>query len=479
MRQFVGRADLLDRLTSEWKNVQGNGDGRMVTVRGRRRVGKTWLVEEFVERVLPPAVFFAASHQTDDRELSLFAQELAASTLPSRRLGEGAQFTNWQSALVAAAIETDRARPNVIVIDEFPYLLGSTEQSRSAVLGAVQTAWDRTLSKQPVLLILVGSDLSMMEQITSHGRPLYQRTSREIVVPPLDPAEAAKLSGLSGADALDSYLVTGGFPKVVRAKMGQSLKDFLDDQLADDGSPLVTTGRQVLDAELTPNIQARAILSVLGEGFRRRTDIAKEIGVVERNLQPPLDTLVEKKRIVDRRRPLSLSTSRDTRYEIVDPYLRFFMRFIERYRGEIERGRGRVVAKKILLDWPTYRGKAIEALVREAIDEILPDPRFGAANVVGGFWTEDYQTEIDLIGADRREPPAGQISFIGTVKWRESKPMTQPDFNALVRQGAAVPGVGSDTKAVGVSRAGFDPAAAGMFDVALEPDELLAAWTLR
>lgn len=476
MRRFVGRAELLGRITAEWEAVRADGEGRMITVRGRRRVGKTWLVEEFIERADPPHIFFAASAQTEERELTLFARALANSTLPSRRLGEGAEFSTWQAALIAAATETDRAHPSVIVLDEFPYLLGDTSQSRKAVLGAVQTALDRGLSKEPVLLILVGSDLAMMEEITTHGFPLYQRASREIFVPPLDPAEAAELSGLRGADALDSYLVTGGFPKIVRARMASPLKDFLLDQLGDDGSALVATGRQVLDSEFAPNTQARAILSVIGEGFRRRVDIGNEVGVPANNLQPPLNTLVDKKRVVEGRRPLSTAATRDVRYEIVDPYLRFYMRFIDRYMGEIERGRGRVAAKAILADWATYRGKAIEALIREAIDEILPDPRFGDALSVGSFWTTDHRIEVDLVGADRRDPPAKRLSFIGSVKWRENKPLDLGDLDALDRLGGAVPGVGSGVRTVGVTRSGVDPRAAAAFDVVIEPDEILASW---
>ncbi|MGD0019571.1 MAG: hypothetical protein ABSD62_09995 [Candidatus Limnocylindrales bacterium] len=76
----------------------------------------------------------------------------------------------------------------MIVLDEFPYLLGSTEQARKAVLGTVQTAWDRTLSKIPVLLTLVGSDQAMMEMITAPKQPLHQRAEREMLVPPLNPA---------------------------------------------------------------------------------------------------------------------------------------------------------------------------------------------------------------------------------------------------------------------------------------------------
>ncbi len=477
MRRFVGRRALLTRLTDEWELVRNSGEARMVTVRGRRQVGKTWLVEELLERIKPPHVFFPASAQTEERELAIFGRTLAASNLPSRDLATGASFETWQAALTTAATGADRPSPSVIVLDEFPYLLGETQASRRAVLGSVQSAWDRSLSKLPVLLILVGSDLAMMEQITAHGNPLYQRPSREMYVPPLNPAEAAELSGLVGADALDSYLVTGGFPKIVRARGSLGLRAFLSDQLADAGLPLVATGRQVLEAEFPPNQQARSILSVIGEGFRRRVDIANEVGVASNNLAAPLETLTSKKRVVEGRLPLSTAKSRDTRYEIVDPYLRFFMRFVDRHLGEIERGRGRVAVTAIMSDWSTYRGRAIEHLVREGIDELLPDDRLGEALVTGSFWTADHQTEVDLIGADRREPPAKRLSFIGTVKWRENKPLTVADLNALTSISTRVPGATANTMTVGVSRSGVEARAAGAFDVVLGPDELLRAWT--
>ena len=479
MRQFVGRSGLLAKIEAEWTGTRDSGEGRMITIRGRRRVGKTWLVEEFIDRSKAPNVFFAASRQTEERELGLFTQALVQSSLPSRERAEGVGFGSWQAALVTAAAGSDPARPSVIVLDEFPYLLGATEQTRDAVLGAVQTAWDRTLSKQPVLLILVGSDQAMMEMITAPRRPLHQRPAREILVPPLNPAEAAALSGLTGADALDSYLITGGFPKLVRAKMGRSLKDFLADQLADDGTALVTTGRLILDSEFAASTQARTILSVIGEGFRKRSDIANEVGVEANNLKPPLDLLITEKRVVEARRPLSTAPSRDTRYEIVDPYLRFYLRFIDRYKGEIERGRGRVVTDIILRGWSTYLGKAIGALVRQSVDELIPDPRLGAAAVVGAYWTTDNAVEVDLVGADRRDPPAKGVTFLGTIKWRENRPVTMADYNALVTSGAKVPGVSPATIKVAVSRLGADADALTAFDVVLDAGDMLAAWSVR
>jgi uncharacterized protein len=480
MRQFVGRSDLLARIESEWAAARDQGEGRMITIRGRRRVGKTWLVEEFIDRTQPPSIFFAASRQTGERELALFAQTLAQSTLPSRGQADGVTFATWQAALTTAAGGADPVRPSVIVLDEFPYLLGDTKASRDAVLGAVQTAWDRTLSKQPVLLILVGSDQAMMEMITAPRQPIHQRPSREMFVPPLNPAEAAVLSGLTGAEALDSYLVTGGFPKVVRAKMGRSLKDFLADQLADDGTALVTTGRLILDSEFGANTQARSILSVLGEGLRKRGDISVETGIDAANIKRPLDFLIDEKRVAEARRPLSTAASRDTRYEIVDPFLRFYMRFIDRYRGEIERGRGRVVASIILRDWSTYRGKAIEAIIRRALDEMIPDERFGNAAAVGAYWTADNAVEVDLVGADRRDSPAKRVSFIGSIKWRDTRQMNKADHTSLVRSAARIPGAGAtQTRTVAVSRLGADADATRLFDVVLDAEDILAAWSIR
>lgn len=140
------------------------------------------------------------------------------------------------------------------------------------------------------------------------------------------------------------------------------------------------------------------------------------------------------------------------------------MRFVDRHLGEIERGRGRVAVLAIMADRPAYRGRSVEHLVRDGIDQLLPDERFGAAVVTGGFWTADHQTEVDLVAADRRAPPARRLSFIGTVTWCENKPLALADLNALIGVSTRVPGVTADTVKVGVSRSGIDARAAGAFD---------------
>jgi len=110
------------------------------------------------------------------------------------------------------------------VIDEFPYLSADDP----SVEGAIQAAWDRMLSRQPVLLILVGSDLSIMESLSACGRPLYGRPTRELTVEPLAPAELAEIARLEPAAAFDACAVVGGFPQLARLwPKGGTVRAFL------------------------------------------------------------------------------------------------------------------------------------------------------------------------------------------------------------------------------------------------------------
>jgi len=97
-------------------------------------------------------------------------------------------------------------------MDEFPYLV---EQVPS-LEATLQKVWHRYLGEAPVLLVLIGSDISMMPALTEYDRPLYGRPILEIVVEPFGPHETAEMLGFSAADAIDAQLVLGGFPQITR-----------------------------------------------------------------------------------------------------------------------------------------------------------------------------------------------------------------------------------------------------------------------
>ncbi|GAB3658701.1 ATP-binding protein [Actinocorallia lasiicapitis] len=475
---FVGRGRELDLLRRHLGRVQqGRGDqrGRAILLRGRRRVGKSRLVDVFCEGAgVPYAVHQATRGERSEVELARFAASVLRSDLPGRQLMEGVRFDAWDTALRQLAVVLPDDQPSIVVIDELPWLL---EQDPAAE-GTLQTVWDRVLSRKPVLLILIGSDLAVMEQISTYGRPFHQRAI-EMVLPPLSPREVMSMTGLSPADAFDAYLITGGLPLVCQewpegADRGQFLREALDDPT----SPLLVSGERTLSAEFPTALVPRTVLSAIGTGERTFSTIAaragagKEAPLPAGSLSPILHALAAK-RIISVDTPLSTRAGdRDRRYRVADPYLRFWLTFLERNIPEVERGRGDLVAERIEQSWTSWRGRTIEPVIRDALARLLPDPRLPGTRVVGGWWNRTNNPEVDLVGADK-EAPANRVRFVGSIKWFEQAAFGSRELHTLTREASMVPGTDPDTRLVGVSRSGF--AVEGLH-AEFGPDQLMEAW---
>ena len=354
---------------------------------------------------------------------------------------------------------------------EVPYLLAADESAE----GALQAAWDRYFADKPVLVVLIGSDLAMMEALGSHDRPLYGRM-RELVVSPLDLAGIQELVDWTAADVIDLQLVCGGFPRLAAEVVDgghRSLDSFLAEQLSDASTPLVVNAERSLRAEFPANVQAADVLRSIGWGLRTFVDISTRTGIGSASLDRSLRLLVDDKRVVERRKPLSTEPTKLTLYEVADPYLRFWLRFVGPGLDEILHGRRSVVHQRVQRDWPSYRGVAVEAVVRASVERLLPDTRLEGASAVGAYWNRRGDVEVDLVGADRPEAPAA-VHFVGSVKWRETEPFGRADLAALAHASAEVPGAAPGLPLVGVSRTGFSVDVA--LDLALGPEDLVAAW---
>jgi len=441
----------------------------MLSLRGRRRVGKSRLVEEFIAGTGCRSIFFTAVQGPGAAELERFLDAVARSDAPAGDdVRAGATARTWEAALALAVRGATRNEPVVLVIDELPYLTAQ-DPTMEATL---QLAWDRVFQREPVLVILIGSDRATMEALTQEGRPLYDRL-RELVVKPLDPATVGEMLGLSAADALDAYAVIGGFPVLaLEWGRGRTLTDYLDDALTDPSSFLVISAERSLAAEFPADLQARLVLSAIGADARAHKAILTRTGLPQSSVDRALGALVDKG-VVERLTPYSARASPKIRqYVVADPYLRFWLRFVGPATDVIERGRGELAVADVQRDWSAFRGRAIEPIVRQAIELALPQRRFGSARHVGAYWNRTSTVEVDLVGGDTL-PQAKRIAFVGSIKWREAQPFRRADAALLATQRAAVPGADADTLLLGVSRNGFDADAA--LDLRLTPEDLLAA----
>jgi AAA+ ATPase superfamily predicted ATPase len=474
--EFSGRDMDLGLLGNQLRSVaDGTGAtrGRAVIVTGRRRVGKSRLVQEFCDRsTLASVVFQATRRRHPAAERADFVTAVAEAGLPGSELVAGIHPEDWNQALRALAVALPDDQPTIAVIDEVPWLADADAEFE----GALQTVWDRHLSAKPVLLLLVGSDQSVMAALQDYGRPFYGRAAT-LTVDPLNPADVQDMTGLPAAEAIDAWLITGGFPQIAGSWLqGEDRRAFLRRSVADPLSPLLVNGELTLLEEFPPGTRSRAILEAIGAGERTFSLIARAVGVdkaVPSGTLAPLLQALQAKHVVASELPLgTVSDAKNRRYRIADPYLRFWLAFGPRVVPLAERGRGDVALDLLERSWTSWRGRAVEPLVRASLERLLPNDAWPEVFAVGGWWNRQNNPEIDLVGADQA-PVARRVACLGSIKWHDNQDFRRRDYEALVRAAAVLPDA-ADVPLVAVARSGVDkdlPLAATW-----GPDDLVNAW---
>lgn len=472
MVDFVGRRQELATLERELQKVAAGADGerpgRCVMMRGRRRVGKSRLVERFAERSGAPFLFYAATGASPRDDLARLARDAQASTLPLASLVASARPENWDTAfdVLAAALPADRA--SVLVIDEVPYLMDTD----GAFEGMLQRAWDRVLETKPVLLVLIGSDLSMMEALNSYGRPFHQR-GREMVLGPLNPAEVGQMLGLDPAEAFDAALVTGGLPLICAEwPRGAGLWDFLGEALSDPVSALLVSAERSLAAEFPPQAQARKVLAAIGSGERTFTNIARA-AAWDRSHAAAASTGTAHGQADRRGGAARIAAS------VEGPPLpgsRSVPAVLAASAGPVHGGdragtrRSDLGAHPGELDQLARPGRRASCPGSPGADTARRPAARGPA--VGGYWTRTNDVEIDIVGADRA-PIAKELLFVGSIKWLEQSAFDRHDLAALHRHRASL--TDGPVPVVVVSRSGVG--CPGL-DATYGPGDLLTAWPL-
>ena len=473
---FIGRSLQLAQLDQRLGLVRESGRGIAVTLRGRRQVGKSRLVQELCDRAELPYVYLTAAKGASSTEsIRRFHDDIKESSL-RRASGDDPVMPaeNWVGLLRAVDDLVDD-EPVIIVIDEVPWL---TEQD-DTFDGALQLVWDRYLSRKPVLLCLLGSDLHMMERFTSYDRPFYGRSDNMHLLP-LSPVETAEATGLGGADAVEAHLLSAGLPGAVRNWPGGTPPlEYLRSKSDDPALPLFSIPEASLLAEFPSPDTKRRVLEAIGSGERTQENIAAGSGgLATGTLTPILQLLVNGKRVVGRADPLSTRPGKPALFHIEDPNLRWYLAMGRDAQELARRGHGGQAFQIIERRWASWLGRAVEPLVREAllVSALAGRLPWEGVEAVGGWWNRAFNPEIDLVGADRA-PVAGSVFFTGSVKWLRGA-FDRRDMADLERSAPAMPGFDPEaTGMVVVSRSGVDSRVdRDRFDLAWGPEDLLEAW---
>ena len=408
MRRFVDREQEMATLQSEYER-----DGSaLVVLYGRRRVGKTTLISEFIKN--KKALFFLASEESESQNRLAF-QEKAADFLNSDLL-KNVEVKSWD-VLFRAIMDSHFDSKPVIVLDEFQYL----GKSNPAFPSVFQRIWEEILKDRQVMVILCGSLISMMQsQTLAYDSPLYGRRTAQIRLKQIPFAYYHQFfPDKSRKELIEMYAVTGGVPKYIELfSQSKDIYSAIEKCVLNRSGYLYDEPHFLLQQEVSEVGSYFSIIKAIAAGNTKLSAIAGVLEVKSTSLTKYLKTLIDLD-ILEREVPVtedSPEKSKKGLYKIKDNYLRFWFAFVYPNMSFIESGHGRIVMDKIRKSLVrNHIAFVYEDICRERMWEINAEgvwPFYFSK--LGRYW--DSKEEIDIAAID----PDGKNLILGECKyWQE------------------------------------------------------------
>ncbi|HZB32972.1 MAG TPA: ATP-binding protein [Streptosporangiaceae bacterium] len=408
--EFVGREAELDALSDWWEHAAD----RPALVWGRRRVGKTALIEHFASG-LPRVVFHTGVGDPMPGELVRLSAGVAGAKVGGLRDMIDNPYRDWRDALDHLA-ELAVTEPLLLVLDEFPELLPGSP----TLPGILRAFLDHTRDRTRLRILICGSSVRTMWSIQETRAPLYGRFNLTLPVFPFRPHEAAAmLPRLAPEIRALVYGIAGGMPLYLKwwreeATVQQNLLRLV----GSSGSPLLTEGRLIMETEIGSE-QATAALHAIAGGATRFNEIKDAVGS---DPTRALDRLIEA-RLVERMTPVDEDPDRSRRriYQIADNFLAFYLGPVRRHRTEIERSRGELVVPALERELNDHMGPPFEAAFREYLWRQAGSGLLGSTDIVaiGPWWRSGGQDQIDAVALAQPELTRIPVA-VGEAKWARS-----------------------------------------------------------
>lgn len=433
MEHFVDREEEMETLENEYER-KGSA---LVVLYGRRRVGKTTLISEFIKD--KKALFFLASEESESQNRNAFREKVAE--FIDSDLLRSSDVKSWD-VLFKSIIDTPFDSKPVIVLDEFQYL----GKANPAFPSIFQRIWEEILKDKSVMVILCGSLISMMEsQTLAYGSPLYGRRTAQIRLKQIPFGYYhAFFPGKSRRELIEMYAVTGGVPKYIELfSESKDIYSAIQKCVLNRSGYLYDEPHFLLQQEVSEVGSYFSIIKAIAAGNTKLSAISGVLEIKATSLTKYLKTLIDLD-ILEREVPITEENPEKSKkglYKIKDNYLRFWFAFVFPNMSFIESGHSRIVLNKIK-----------KSLVRNHIAFVYEDVckermwELNAENAwpfhfskLGRFW--DSNDEIDITALD----PDGKNLILGECKfWTE--PVGISVLRDLEAKTASVPWERNDRK---------------------------------
>lgn len=382
MQKFYNREVQLNKLRTISDNI-GQSKGRLSVVVGRRRVGKTRLLNEAFQSITQQYLYLFVSRKSESALVSEF------STILQNELNTKFFKPESLKDIYEYLLDYSTHTPITVVIDEFQDI----ERVNSSLFSVLQNLWDEYKNKSMMHLVCCGSMYNLMTRIfKDEKQPLLNRDDYFFKVNPLAPNYIKAImkdnDRYTPNEMLTWWCLSGGIPKYLEWLTNSGSSPF--DTLISNGSPLIKEGMHRLVEDFGSEHRAYFdILGAIASGYNSRPRIENYL---DTSVGVHLDKLEKDFDIITRLRPITAKeNSRDIRYKIADEFLSFWFRFIYSNRSAVEIENYDFIRRIIYRDFDTYSGTQLETLFKAIIIE---SKQF---NNIGSYWNNKGEDEIDIV----------------------------------------------------------------------------------
>lgn len=404
MQKFIGRIDEIGALEKAHKSQQSE----FFVIYGRRRVGKSELILQFLKK--KASIYYLGKKATTVFQINEFLNEASESI--NEPLLSGYTAENWKTALSIVVDKWSGNEKLIIALDEFQWIAEKSPE----ILSFIQELWDRNWkNNKKVMLILCGSYIGFMEkELLGKKSPLFGRRTAQILLKPFDFIDAGQFHpNYSYEERAKTFFICGGIPLYLSFfNKNRSVEINIIENILNQYSPLFKEPDFLIREELRDVTNYYAILYAIASGKKYHKEISNQTDIESRGLQYYLKQLMEIG-YIKKRYPLSTQppSTKDVLYDLEDPLLRFWFRYIypnTSYLAHV--GGERVFKDRVKPTLQAYFGSCFERLCRDSIPKIYEKMGVHANYEIGEFWNKNLQIDVVSIRDDR-------WIDIGECKW--------------------------------------------------------------
>ncbi|MDR3294568.1 MAG: ATP-binding protein [Clostridiales Family XIII bacterium] len=390
---FIGRERELNKLNELYRA----NSFQFPVIYGRRRVGKTALINEFIKD--KDAMFFTGIESNAQQNLENFSRSILSFTDAAL---ENTVFSSFQEALEYVFRIAEKKRI-ILVIDEYPYIAKASKSLASTL----QSLIDKNKDTSNLFLVLCGSSMSFMENhVLAYTAPLYGRRTAQLKILPFDFFESMSyFREFSDLDMASIYGMVGGTPQyLLQMNDRLTLEENIKRCFLDPSSPLFEEPNNLLKQEVREPAVYNAIIAAIAAGSTKLSEISSKAGEETSACAAYMKNLISLG-IIKKETPFAENSKRKTIYRIDDNLFRFWYRFVPDNIASINRGLTDAVYKKMSPLLNDYMGTVFEDICVQYLWKLRKQGKIEIEFTdLGRWWGNDAknkcEAEIDIMGTD-------------------------------------------------------------------------------